>query len=49
MQSLPFLSDHIMKKYKKDTGNKKQSQLSQNSLIKPGNESVRLNREEMNL
>lgn len=46
MQSLPFLSDHIMKKYRKDT--KKQNQQQQN-LLKPGNESVRYNREDMNL
>lgn len=48
MQSLPFLSDHIMKKYRKES-TKKQNQQQQNNLVKPGNESVRSNREEMNL
>ncbi|CAF1006447.1 unnamed protein product [Brachionus calyciflorus] len=47
MQSLPFLLDHIKKKYRKDTG-KKQNQQQQQSLVKPGNESIRFNREEMN-
>lgn len=47
MQSLPFLAEHINKKYSK-TNNKKQQQ-QQTALLKPGNESLRYNREEMNL
>ncbi len=38
-----------MKKYKKDTKKQQQQNQAQNSLIKPGNESVRVNREDMNL
>jgi hypothetical protein len=45
MQSLPFLSESTMKKYRKE--NKKQQQQQQNVLVKPGNESLRSNREEM--
>ena len=48
-KSLPFLSEHLMKKYKKDTKKQQQQNQAQNSLIKPGNESVRVNREDMNL
>ena len=47
MQSLPFLAEHINKKYSK-TNTKKQQQ-QQTTLLKPGNESLRYNREEMNL
>lgn len=47
MQSLPFLLDHLKKKHRKD--NKKQNQQQQTNLVKPGSESVRFNREEMNL
>jgi hypothetical protein len=46
IQSLPFLSEQIMKKYRKES---KKQQQQQNNLIKPGNESLRTNREEMNL
>jgi hypothetical protein len=47
MQSLPFLSESITKKYRKE--NKKQQQQQQNVLVKPGHESLRSNREDMNL
>lgn len=47
MNSLPFLTDHIMRKYNKIKESKKN--LAQNDLIKPGSESVRHNREEMAL
>ncbi len=47
LQSLPFLADHITKKYKKD--NKKNPQQQISNLLKPGHESTRYNREDMNL
>ena len=44
MQCLPFISENLLKKQKsKDTKKAKQQQ----SLPKPGNESIRSNREEM--
>jgi hypothetical protein len=46
MMSLPFLTDHIMRKYNKIKENKKNVQ---SDLVKPGAESVRHNREEMTL
>jgi NCK-associated protein 1 len=44
--ALPFYSEYIMKKYKKDKKDKN-SQANQPQLIKPGNESLRTNRESM--
>lgn len=38
-----------MKKYKKDNKKQQNQNSSQNTLIKPGNESARVNREDMNL
>lgn len=48
-KALPFLSEHLMKKYKKDNNKKQQQNHPQNTLMKPGNESARVNREDMNL
>ena len=48
MNALPYLSEQINKKYKKDNA-KKQQQTQQNMLLKPGYESIRGNREDMNL
>lgn len=47
-KALPFLSEHLMKKYKKENKKQQQNQ-TQNNLVKPGHESVRTNREDMNL
>lgn len=46
MNSLPFLTDHIMRKYNKVKDNKKHAP---NGLSKPGSESIRDDREAMTL
>jgi NCK-associated protein 1 len=48
-KALPFLSEQLMKKCKKDNKKQQQQNQSHEKPIKPGNESVRVNREDTNL